>query len=117
MAAARRAIPHVRETPVVKNVLLERDALGAQAALIDGVVGIALPCTTAGHTFLLLSPSVWMITPQLTEQYGQVERSRDFQLARLGVGRRQIEACPDTAAAPVPSLRKERLAGVIEHVQ
>ena len=24
--------------------------------------------------FLALSPSVWMITPQLTEQYGQVLR-------------------------------------------
>ena len=30
--------------------------------------------TTVGFTFRELSPSVWMITPQLTEQYGQVER-------------------------------------------
>src|SRR5437899_3184153 len=31
-------------------------------------------CTTVAFTLRALSPSVWMITPQLTAQYGQVER-------------------------------------------
>ncbi len=30
--------------------------------------------TTCGVTFFALSPMVWMMTPQLTEQYGQVLR-------------------------------------------
>ena len=30
--------------------------------------------TTAGGTLRDRSPSVWMMTPQLTEQYGQVDR-------------------------------------------
>src|ERR1022692_1657430 len=96
MVAARRAIAHVRQTAVVNNVLLERDALGAQAALVDGVVGIALHMH---HR----RPHVLALVAQRVDDYAAAHRTiraggagfggaRDFQLARLGVGGRQIEA-------------------------
>src|SRR5712664_452827 len=46
--------------------------LGQSVPRLIGWSGSPSTCTTAGFTFLDLSPSVWMITPQETEQYGQV---------------------------------------------
>src|SRR6184192_4504126 len=46
--------------------------LGQRVPRLIGRSGSPSTCTTAGFTFFALSPSVWMITPQETEQYGQV---------------------------------------------
>src|SRR6266478_2721094 len=46
--------------------------LGQSVPRLMGWSGSPSTCTTDGFTFFDLSPSVWMITPQETEQYGQV---------------------------------------------
>src|SRR6266446_2675062 len=46
--------------------------LGQSVPRLMGWSGSPSTCTTLGFTFFDLSPSVWMITPQETEQYGQV---------------------------------------------
>jgi len=46
--------------------------LGQRVPRLIGWSGSPSTCTTAGFTFFALSPSVWMITPQETAQYGQV---------------------------------------------
>src|SRR6267378_1732711 len=46
--------------------------LGQSVPRLMGWSGSPSTCTTLGFTFFALSPSVWMITPQETEQYGQV---------------------------------------------
>src|SRR5882762_8196285 len=48
--------------------------LGQSVPRLMGWSGSPSTCTTDGFTFFDLSPSVWMITPQETEQYGQVLR-------------------------------------------
>src|SRR3954463_12445283 len=48
--------------------------LGQSVPRLIGWSGSPSTCTTCEVAFLALSPSVWMMTPQLTEQYGQVER-------------------------------------------
>src|ERR1044071_8514389 len=50
------------------------EPLGQRVPRLMGWSGSPSTCTTCGVTFLALSPSVWMMMPQLTEQYGQVER-------------------------------------------
>src|SRR5256885_544018 len=46
--------------------------LGQSVPRLIGWSGSPSTCTTAAFTFFALSPSVWMITPQETAQYGQV---------------------------------------------
>src|SRR6516162_2493085 len=48
--------------------------LGQSVPRLIGWSGSPSTCTTWGVTFLALSPIVWMMTPQLTEQYGHVLR-------------------------------------------
>ena len=50
------------------------EPLGQSVPRLMGWSGSPSTWTTWGVTFLAWSPSVWMMTPQLTEQYGQVER-------------------------------------------
>ena len=47
---------------------------GTERALVDRMIGIAFDVHDRGLTLRDRSPSVWMITPQLTEQYGHVDR-------------------------------------------
>src|ERR1035441_8995270 len=96
MVAAGRAIPHVRETAVIDDVLLKRDALGAQAALIDRVVGIAF------HVHYRRAYVLALVAQRVDDDAAThraigasgagLGGARDFQLARLGVSWRQIEA-------------------------
>src|SRR5882724_2482779 len=83
-----------------------------------GWSGSPSTCTTCAVTFLALSPSVWMITPQLTEQYGQVERVsvvraifNSFACARTG---RASNPRRSAAVPPAPTLKKSRLDKPIE---
>src|SRR5215471_4886250 len=48
--------------------------LGHNEPRLMGWSGSPSTCTTEGTTFFDLSPSVWMITPQPTAQYGQMLR-------------------------------------------
>ena len=48
--------------------------LGQSVPWLIGWSGSPSTCTIRGFTLRDLSPSVWRMTPQLTEQYGQVER-------------------------------------------
>src|SRR5579864_3811520 len=50
------------------------EPLGQSVPRLMGWSGSPSTCTTCGVTFFALSPMVWMMTPQLTEQYGQVLR-------------------------------------------
>ena len=92
------------QAPIVEDVLLERRALGAERAAIDRMIGIAFDVDHLRVAFLALSPSVWMITPQLTEQYGQVLRvsvvRAIFSVLRLRVDGRQVEAERRQGGAP-----------------
>src|SRR5437660_2481982 len=47
---------------------------GQSVPRLVGQSGSPSTCTTVGATFFALSPSVWMITPHATAQYGQVLR-------------------------------------------
>ncbi len=47
---------------------------GQSVPWLMGWSGSPSTCTTVGVTLRDRSPRVWMITPQLTEQYGQVDR-------------------------------------------
>src|SRR5919106_1921693 len=62
--------------------------LGQRVPRLIGASGSPSTCTTAGVTFLERSPSVWMITPQETEQYGQMLRVSVVReiVAELGRG-------------------------------
>src|SRR2546428_12108023 len=62
-------------------------------------------CTTVAFTLRALSPSVWMVTPQLTAQYGHVERvsvvraffsSRTCAYARCRSNPKTVAATPPT---------------------
>src|ERR1019366_1418156 len=64
--------------------------------------------TTNGRTFFDLSPWVWMITPQLTEQYGQVDRVsvvREIFSARDSA-HAGVMSNPSSVAPAAPTLRK-----------
>src|ERR1043166_5149533 len=47
---------------------------GHSVPRLIGWSGSPSTCTTCGIAFFARSPSVWMMTPQLTEQYGHVLR-------------------------------------------
>src|ERR1051326_5330509 len=83
-----------------------------------GWSGSPSTCTTCAVTFLALSPSVWMITPQLTEQYGHVERVSVVRaiLSSLACARTGWASNPrrSAAALPVPTLKNSRLDKPIE---
>ena len=72
------------------------DPLGQSVPRLMGWSGSPSTWTTCGVTFLALSPRVWMMTPQLTAQYGQVERvsvvRAIFSSCDLRVGGFQVEA-------------------------
>ena len=68
--SVRPGPPHLRlqQPPIVQDVLLERRALGAERAAIDGMVGIAFDVHhLRGHVLRLVAERV-DDTPQLTEQ-------------------------------------------------
>src|SRR5882672_6207866 len=96
-----------------------RDApLGQSVPRLMGWSGSPSTWITCGVTFFALSPKVWIITPQLTEQYGQVERVSvvraifsSFACARTG---RASNPRRSAAAPPVPTLKKSRLDKPIE---
>src|SRR5882724_1174471 len=69
--------PGLRTWGVVRRLELVMSSrsvmpLGQSVPRLMGWSGSPSTCTTDGLTFFDLSPSVWMITPQETEQYGQV---------------------------------------------
>src|SRR5467141_1021993 len=71
--------PGLRTWGVVRRLELVMSSrsvmpLGQSVPRLMGWSGSPSTCTTDGFTFFDLSPSVWMITPQETEQYGQVLR-------------------------------------------
>src|ERR1035438_6089517 len=94
--------------------------LGHRLPWLMGWSGSPSTCTTAGRTFLALSPSVWMITPQLTEQYGQVERvsvvreilsSRDCAYAFC-----RLNPSADATIAPPPAFTNTRRVTFTSHL-
>src|ERR1700722_4802248 len=96
------------------------EPLGHSVPRLIGWSGSPSTWMTCAVTFLALSPRVWMITPQLTEQYGQVERvsvvrailsSRDCAYAFC-----RLNPSTDAAIAPVPVLRKTRRVTTTFHL-
>src|SRR5271165_1593548 len=70
--------------------------LGQSVPRLIGWSGSPSTWTTCGVTFFALSPIVWMMTPQLTEQYGHVLRvSVEREIFRL-------PACASSGCASKP---------------
>ncbi len=94
--AARRPVHDLRQPPVVDDVLLERDALRAERALIDGMIGVTLDVDDGRlHVARAIA--------QRVDDHAAADRAvgtgrarfggpRDLQLAHRGVGGRQVEA-------------------------
>src|SRR5258706_213540 len=90
---------------------IREEPFGQSVPRLIGWSGSPSTCTTCGVTFFALSPIVWMITPQLTEQYGHVDRvsvvraifnSPDWAYAGFRSKPRTEATTP-----PVPILKKD----------
>src|SRR5438094_5697604 len=76
--------------------------LGQSVPRLMGASGSPSTWTTAGFTFLALSPRVWTITPQETAQYGQMLRVsvvREIFSSRISA-RADLRSNPSAAAPP-----------------
>src|SRR5579864_3424892 len=93
------------------------EPLGHSVPRLMGWSGSPSTCTTWGVTFLALSPSVWIITPQLTEQYGQVDRvsvvRAIFNSLDCAYAGRRSNPRMDAATSPAPIFRKTLRVGVM----
>src|SRR5258707_5351240 len=89
------------------------EPLGQSVPRLMGSSGSPSTWTTCGVTFLALSPSVWMMTPQLTEQYGQMDLVSVVRaiLSSRAWARTGAASNPSSSAAVPPgtTLKKSRL--------
>src|SRR3982074_2021497 len=88
------------------------EPLGHSVPRLMGWSGSPSTWTTCGVTFFALSPKVWMITPQLTEQYGQVERvsvvRAIFSSLDCAYAGRRSNPSTEAITPPVPIFMNER---------
>src|SRR6267378_8692176 len=86
---------------------------GHSVPRLVGASGSPSTCTTVDLTFFALSPSVWMITPQATAQYGQMLRVSVVRAilsyrisARACEMSNPIPTAAPAAAAPFKNVRR-----------
>ena len=92
---ARRAVHHLRQPPIVDDVLLEGDALGAERALVDRMIGIAFDVHDRRRDVArLVAERVdddAAADRAVRAGRSRLGRARDLQLADLGQRRCEIE--------------------------
>ena len=104
-ARPRRAVPHLRQAPIVDDVLLEGDALGAERALVDRMIGIAFDVDD--RRLDVARPVAERVDDHAAADRAvragraRFGRARDLQLAHL----RQRRAA-DRSRAPTPRRRR-----------
>ena len=96
MVGAGAAHLRLQQAALVEDVLLERGALGAERAAVDGVVGIAFDVDHLGGDVLGLVAERVDDDAAAHRAIGaggaRLGGARDLQLAELRVGRRQVKA-------------------------
>src|SRR5712691_1448519 len=95
--------------------------LGHSVPRLIGWSGSPSTCTTCAVTFFALSPSVWMITPHETAQYGQVLRVsvvRAILNCRISARAFEVSKPMPTAAPPsaAPCRNVRRFIGGLQAV-